>query len=95
MLQTILILLFPYFAIFDLFNGSLCLWYAAKKSNLIFSGTRVTAVLYATCHEPEYYSEPDVFKPERFLDADGCYRAPDRMYMAPFGAGENLEHITY
>lgn len=49
----------------------------------------MTAVLYSTCHDNEQYPEPDVFKPERFLDSEGRYKAPERMYMAPFGAGKS------
>ena len=62
---------------------------------LHFAGTIVRGNIWAVLHDEKHYPEPETFKPERFLDADRCYKAPDRMYMAPFGAGENLEQIIY
>ncbi|PIO74544.1 unspecific monooxygenase [Teladorsagia circumcincta] len=37
-------------------------------------------------HDARYFPEPDKFRPERFLDADGCFKR--RPEMNPFGMGK-------
>ena len=45
-------------------------------------GTAVAPCIYLAHHDPESYPEPDVFKPERFLDVQ-----PDPATFLPFGGG--------
>lgn len=47
----------------------------------------MVANLHSTCHNPTVYPDPEVFNPERFLDAEGNFIKPEQMYMTPFGAG--------
>ena len=45
----------------------------------------VYANYYAVHMDPKLYPEPDKFKPERFLEADGTLRKSDAWI--PFGMG--------
>ena len=42
--------------------------------------------LYAVNNDPTYFPEPDIFKPERFLDKQGAYCKNERHI--PFGIGK-------
>ncbi|CAL8124690.1 unnamed protein product [Orchesella dallaii] len=51
-------------------------------------GTYVIANLHGMLHNKDYWKDPDTFKPERFLDADGKFKADVRL--KPFGFGKRL-----
>ena len=40
-------------------------------------------------HDPAFYPEPDAFKPERFLNADGSLR-DDPVLLSAFGFGKRI-----
>jgi len=40
-------------------------------------------------HNPELYPDPETFKPERFLNADGTFR-DDPIVALAFGAGKRI-----
>jgi len=42
---------------------------------------------YFILHDPNYWPEPEVFKPERFLE-DGCYLSQRPQAFMPFGIGQ-------
>ena len=42
--------------------------------------------LYSVMMDPEYWGDPETFRPERFLNTDGSYRKDERFI--PFGKGE-------
>ena len=46
----------------------------------------ILANLHAVHHDPMHFPEPDVFRPERFLDADGHLVKDD--HIIPFGMGK-------
>ncbi|XP_078701774.1 cytochrome P450 2J1-like [Branchiostoma floridae x Branchiostoma belcheri] len=50
--------------------------------------TTVFPNLWAVLHDPEVYPEPDVFKPERFLDDSGQFRKGDNFI--PFSMGRRV-----
>ena len=56
-------------------------------------GTMVVSNLYASCQDPSVYPDPEVFKPDRFLDSDGCFKKPDKKYMNPFGTGRHASYF--
>jgi len=43
----------------------------------------------AVLHDPDLYPDPEIFKPERFLDADGTFRDDPTIALA-FGAGKRI-----
>jgi cytochrome P450 len=43
----------------------------------------------AVLHNPELYPDPETFKPERFLNADGTFRDDPAIALA-FGAGKRI-----
>ncbi|MBI1293962.1 cytochrome P450 [bacterium] len=51
-----------------------------RKAVLLFSS-------YATHRRPDLWSEPEAFRPERFLDTDN---SPDRYTYFPFGVGSRI-----
>ncbi|KAI9457534.1 cytochrome P450 [Russula earlei] len=52
-------------------------------------GTMVFGNVWAMLHDPEKYPEPDSFKPDRFLNADGTLRE-DPLLMSAFGFGKRI-----
>ena len=48
-------------------------------------GSIVVPNLWAVHHDPDIWDEPDKFKPERFLDANGCLQ--EREELIPFSTG--------
>jgi cytochrome P450 len=46
-------------------------------------------VVRAILHDPSLYPEPDVFKPERFLNPDGSLR-DDPVLVSAFGFGKRI-----
>ncbi|KAJ8403546.1 hypothetical protein AAFF_G00348720 [Aldrovandia affinis] len=51
-------------------------------------GTRVLVNMWSIHHDPQQWEEPEKFKPERFLDSEGCRFSPP--YFLPFGAGPRV-----
>ena len=43
----------------------------------------------AVLHNPDLYPDPETFKPERFLNADGTFRDDPTIALA-FGAGKRI-----
>jgi cytochrome P450 len=49
----------------------------------------LNAVLRTVLHDPVLYPEPELFKPERFLDVDGSLR-DDPVIISVFGFGKRI-----
>uniref|UniRef100_A0A4W4E2N9 Steroid 21-hydroxylase n=1 Tax=Electrophorus electricus TaxID=8005 RepID=A0A4W4E2N9_ELEEL len=54
----------------------------------VSKGTRVLVNMWAIHHDPKHWDEPDLFLPERFLDATGKKITPPSFL--PFGAGPRV-----
>ena len=55
--------------------------------------TRIQLNLWALHHDPEFWKDPEEFRPERFLDASGEVvpaNHPNRKHLMPFGAGPRV-----
>ena len=48
---------------------------------------QVIVNLYSVLHDPEVFPEPDILKPERFLDDEGKQTRPEQWI--PFSMGES------
>ncbi|KAI0061749.1 cytochrome P450 [Artomyces pyxidatus] len=59
------------------------------RGYFIPKGSIVIANIWAILHDPELYPEPEVFRPERFLTADGEPR-DDPMLSAVWGFGKRI-----
>ncbi len=56
-------------------------------------GTLVRVNIWTLHHDEEFWGDPDVIRPERFLDDDGHLVSPDhpnRKHLMPFGAGPRV-----
>jgi cytochrome P450 len=53
------------------------------------SGIRLRRYLRAILHDPDIYPDPEVFKPERFLNEDGSVRDDPAISLA-FGVGKRI-----
>jgi len=51
-------------------------------------GTFILQNLYAIHYDPNYWGDPEVFRPERFLNDQGQAQQPE--YLIPFSAGKRL-----
>ncbi len=51
------------------------------------SNTPVALSIMGVHHRPDVYADPHVFRPERFLDADGRFEKPGTYTWIPFGGG--------
>ena len=49
-------------------------------------GTQVFSFLHSILHDPEYWGDPETFRPERFLDEQGHFKQDERNI--PFGLGK-------
>jgi cytochrome P450 len=49
-------------------------------------GATVISFLYGIHHDPEFYDDPKVFRPSRFIDSSGGFVRDDRVM--PFGIGK-------
>ncbi|KAI1293483.1 Cytochrome P450 2B19 [Halotydeus destructor] len=52
----------------------------------IKKGTQVSMIHWAILHDPKHWDKPEVFRPERFLDADGVHNSR-MLSFVPFGLG--------
>jgi len=59
------------------------------KGYFIPKGSIVFANAWAVLHDPELYTDPEVFKPDRFLNEDGTFRDDPTISLA-FGAGRRI-----
>ncbi len=60
---------------------------------VIPKGTRIQLNLWALHHDPEFWTNPEEFRPERFLDESGRIVPadhPNRKHLMPFGAGTRV-----
>ena len=53
--------------------------YTIPKDSLIFAN------IWAVHHDPDLWNDPEVFRPERFLDENGVVFQPD--FYIPFSSG--------
>ena len=60
-----------------------------------FAGTTVRGNIWAVLHNEDHYPDPDTFKPERFLDAEGKYVKPDPKHAVNFGIGKSEAEYSY
>lgn len=51
-------------------------------------GTFVFENLWAVHHDPNYWGDPDVFRPERFITPEGAVKQPE--YLIPFSTGKRI-----
>lgn len=58
------------------------------KGCRIPDGTMVLMNLYSVLMDPEYWGDPEAFRPERFLNPDGSSRKDERLI--PFGKGRRV-----
>ena len=61
--------------------------------NFIPKGTRMFLDIWGMHNDPEFWQDPDVYRPERFLDSDGDMLPadhPNRKRLMPFGAGPRV-----
>lgn len=49
-------------------------------------GTQIVPLLHAVHMDPTLWDEPEAFKPERFLSAEGKIERPE--FFIPFGVGK-------
>lgn len=56
-------------------------------------GTIVIPNLWACHHDPHYWNDPDVFRPERFLDELGEVHKPE--YLIPFSVGKLMDIMSF
>ncbi|XP_046421780.1 cytochrome P450 18a1 [Neodiprion pinetum] len=52
------------------------------------AGTQIVPLLHAVHMDPELWNEPQAFRPERFLSAEGKVTKPE--YFIPFGVGRRM-----
>ena len=57
--------------------------YTIPKDTMVFS------ILYHILRDPDYWTDPNVFKPERFLTGDGKQVIKEERFI-PFGVGKYL-----
>nr|AKH03509.1 cytochrome P450 3075A3 [Paracyclopina nana] len=58
------------------------------KGYSIPKGSMLLSSLYHVMYNPEFFPEPEVFKPERFIDANGHFMPDDRV--VAFGLGKRV-----
>ncbi len=58
------------------------------EDTVLPEGTNVMPNLYHVMNDPEYWSEPRAFKPERFIDGDGKFVPDERV--VPFSMGKRI-----
>lgn len=67
-----------------------------KFEGFIFpKGTIIMPNLYQIHHDENYWGDPENFRPERFLNADGSFRKDERVI--PFSIGKRVcvaEHLA-
>uniref|UniRef100_A0A7M5VDG6 Uncharacterized protein n=1 Tax=Clytia hemisphaerica TaxID=252671 RepID=A0A7M5VDG6_9CNID len=56
----------------------------------ISKGTKILLNLYSMHHDPAHWDEPEKFKPERWLNADGSLKKEKPSHYFPFGAGTRV-----
>ncbi|KAK3419116.1 hypothetical protein EUGRSUZ_H04841 [Eucalyptus grandis] len=56
---------------------------------LVPAGTTAMVNMWAICHDPSVWEDPDTFMPERFLERDVDVRGGD-LRLAPFGSGRRV-----
>uniref|UniRef100_A0A914VMB8 Uncharacterized protein n=1 Tax=Plectus sambesii TaxID=2011161 RepID=A0A914VMB8_9BILA len=58
------------------------------RGYFIPKGTTIFSNLFAHHYNPQYFPDPDSFKPDRFLTADGKLDADKAQLVIPFGVGK-------
>lgn len=62
------------------------IFFFTANKRFIPKGSTFVIPIYAICRNPEYFEDPDQFKPERFLDVQTMERKNAFTYI-PFSAG--------
>uniref|UniRef100_A0A914V499 Cytochrome P450 n=1 Tax=Plectus sambesii TaxID=2011161 RepID=A0A914V499_9BILA len=58
------------------------------RGYFIPKGTTIFSNLFAHHYNPQYFRDPESFKPDRFLTADGKLDADKAQLVIPFGVGK-------
>ncbi|KAE8736653.1 Cytochrome P450 CYP305 [Frankliniella occidentalis] len=51
-------------------------------------GTTILISIWATLNDKKHWGDPEVFRPERFIDSQGCFQKDP--WMVPFGIGKRV-----
>lgn len=70
----------------EVLPGGLVVHTTESQQHVVPAGTDVAVPIYALHRQERYWSEPHVFRPDRWLDADAKIKSHSSAYM-PFGAG--------
>lgn len=68
--------------------------FSLTDGSLLKAGTSIVAGCHFMQRDPDYFPDPDAFKPERFLEE----RPPERnsaYEFVPFSAGKTFESMPY
>lgn len=57
------------------------------------TGAQIIPLQHFVHNDPNLWDEPESFKPERFITAEGTVKKPD--CFLPFGVGKIYDDITY
>lgn len=56
------------------------------------TGAKIIPLQHFVHNDPKLWDDPEAFKPERFINAEGKVKKPD--CFLPFGVGESI-YLTY
>ncbi|XP_067317961.1 cytochrome P450 2G1-like isoform X3 [Anolis sagrei] len=56
------------------------------RGYLLPKDTNIITLLGSALHDPQYFSDPEIFNPQHFLDEEGCFKKIDAF--VPFSSGK-------